>query len=473
MLNTKSIAFKLSLLFVVVVSLVLMVFGGLNHINTRQELEQQLAAEMSAKAARLSMSIPSALWVFDLKQVEAIVRSELDRSWVLGIKIESNKKNILQLVRGKDGEFYADIPLSGSLIQHTKALIYNGSDGEIKTMGELTLYGSDQYIQLQLKNRILILMAEIFAADFLIVISLLFAINRLVIKPLYQVIDSLRGVTDGNLYLDIPNYREDELGMLMRALQEMVNQLSRVIVQTRLMTETLNDVIGQINHTAINLSNASIDQVQSVQQTSVAMGGVAEAVSENASFARITDHLMGGNVSQAEQGLQAVEKMIASIKKIADCVDLIGDISSQTNMLALNAAVESARAGEFGAGFAVVAREIRSLANSSRTSAREIADLVKKTVVGADEAGQLFAAILPGVCSASERAKQISTSASVQALDIQQIQQGVGRIGLAAQANSAAAERLTAAASHLSAQALQLGELIAYFRTTSAQHLDS
>jgi methyl-accepting chemotaxis protein len=171
------------------------------------------------------------------------------------------------------------------------------------------------------------------------------------------------------------------------------------------------------------------------------------------------------------QVVDTMSEIQLSSKKIADIIAVIDGIAFQTNILALNAAVEAARAGEQGRGFAVVAGEVRSLAQRSADSAKEIKQLIYSSVERVDNGGKLVAQagatmdeIVTAVRHVSELMAGIADASSQQSAGIQEINQTVTVMEQVTQQNAALVEEATASAEQLRRLAENLVTAVSVFR---------
>lgn len=168
--------------------------------------------------------------------------------------------------------------------------------------------------------------------------------------------------------------------------------------------------------------------------------------------------------------MEEMDRINETSKKIQNIIADIEDIASQTNLLSLNAAIEAARAGESGKEFAVVAEQIRKLAEQSAQSAVDTRSLIEGSLQeikngnqAAEVAAESLEQIIAGVKEIATDAKRLSEESAAQAQAMQQAELGVNQISEVVQSNSAAAEESSATSEELSAQAYALNDMVEKF----------
>jgi methyl-accepting chemotaxis protein len=300
---------------------------------------------------------------------------------------------------------------------------------------------------------------------FVIGVTLAFIIARSIVSPLQAAIRFARRVADGDLRQTSQTERQDEVGQLLQALNNMVEQLREVATSVQDNAESLVQATSQVSGTAQGLSQSAAEQAASVEETTSSLEQMSASISDNAENARITDHSAQQVASQSRQGGEAVAQTVTAMREIAQKIEIIEEIAYRTNILALNAAIEAARAGEYGRGFSVVAAEVRKLAEHSGKAAQGIRELASGSVDVAETAGKLLEELVPGMVKAASLIQEIAQASEDQSNGVKQITSAMAQLDQTTQQNASASEQLAATAEQMNAQAAHLQQAVSFFRT--------
>jgi len=285
---------------------------------------------------------------------------------------------------------------------------------------------------------------------------------NMLIESMQEVTRIAKEIAGGNLMIKVETRsRQDEL---MQALQEMVEDLTRIAIDVQTAGEQVASGSAQISSAADEMSQGASEQASGVEEVSSSMEEMNSSVAQNADNAKQTAAIADKAAEDAREGGRSVVETVKAMKSIADKIGIIEEIARQTNMLALNAAIEAARAGEHGKGFAVVAAEVRKLAERSQTAAKEIGNLSGTSVEIAEKAGKLIEDIVPNIQKTAELVQEINASSAEQANGIEQVTNAVLQLDQVVQQNASATEEMASTSQELSAQAQQLRQAAEFFK---------
>ncbi|RMT95534.1 Methyl-accepting chemotaxis protein [Pseudomonas amygdali pv. sesami] len=311
---------------------------------------------------------------------------------------------------------------------------------------------------------LVVLLVGIFAA---------FLITRQITVPLNSTVIAARRIADGDLTHDSSTTRQDELGLLQNTMQHMTvslrgliggigngvtqiataaEQLSAVSEQTSAGVTLQKNEVDQVA-TAMNEMASTVQEVaRNTEDASLAAKQASERAAHGSSVVQHATREIGQLAGEVKQLGEAMQRLTEDSGKIGSVIDVIKAVAEQTNLLALNAAIEAARAGEQGRGFAVVADEVRSLAQRTQNSTTEIEALIQALQKGTGAASGLMDASLQRTEGTVVLARQAEQA-------LVEINQSIGTIEQMSQQISAAAEQQSAVTDEINRSVLSVRDI--------------
>ena len=405
----KSISQRLNIVFVSVVTLVLVGSGAINYFSAKSELDSRLKEQSAALSTRLKLSVPTLLWNFDEKQIDKTLEAEMMEQDVVGILVK-NKDGVaagrLRDAEGKIQPATKDSKLTGS----TQTVSLEYLDGEtVKPVGDLEFAISTARGDAALRSLIIKLVVQIVVLNAILMFTLSMSIQRMVFKPLGRISNALQEIASGEADLTkrLEVGERNELGEVAYWFNTFVGQLQKIVKHVVESTQGLAQAEEVMSRGILESVERANEQSEIVTSMAAAMEEMTVGIShvaDQSSEVRSTSEQSG---VLARSGSAAVTELIGEMRCISDSVNrssetiealgkesekistvanVIKDIADQTNLLALNAAIEAARAGEQGRGFAVVADEVRKLAERTTKSTVEISGIIGVVQTGINEA---------------------------------------------------------------------------------------
>lgn len=306
------------------------------------------------------------------------------------------------------------------------------------------------------------------------------------ITPLIQstqrISQALKSLASGDLCAEIDQPLYESLDGIRAAFNSSISSLRDALADVLHSAGNIRDHSRAVSESADQLSLRTEQQVANLAETSTSIGQISSSIQElTDSTTRMRDTTGQAN-SEAESSsnvvegaVQTMEEINQSSTRIANIIGVIDEIALQTNLLALNAGVEAARAGEAGAGFAVVATEVRALAQRSAEAAKEIKTLigVSSKVVAAGvssvtDARKSLGLVADYMRTIDQSIDKAATGAKEQSLALQQVSASMTKMDKATQANATMAEETAIATQNLVDEAESISRLLERFKIYKA-----
>ncbi|BAU29920.1 methyl-accepting chemotaxis protein [Aneurinibacillus soli] len=317
-------------------------------------------------------------------------------------------------------------------------------------------------------------------------------ISRMVVGPVREMLGLMSRAEQGDLTVQSTNQAEDEIGLLSDSFNKMIAGVNQVIKEINTSAMNLAASSEQISASTQEIASGTQQQAQSTETMHEMMNQFTDAVQQVAqnaeqaavnSEAAVTVANNGGEIIHSTiEAMRTISQRIEDLSgksdAIGEIIEVIDDIAEQTNLLALNAAIEAARAGEAGKGFAVVADEVRKLAERSGKATKEIAaliesiqkntaDSVEAVKVGNEEAAQAgnsFAEIVEVIRQSANRVTEIAAASEQQAAQAAEVLKSVENIAAVTEETSAGTQQTSSTANELARMSEALSQLVSKFK---------
>jgi methyl-accepting chemotaxis protein len=395
----KSLLTKLMLVLSGAMVAIAAMVALVNYKIASTDLEKGMEAETSAMVLLANSSIMEAVFAYDFQQVDAIAKSLVNTSLVTAVNVVDHRGQSLAKAVDSDRS-------ENQVTRAAVPIVYNGAN-----IGSYDISFSTQELSDTLRRQLHTTLYTVLALLAASLVTVYLLIRSMVLAPVDEVTRSLATIASGggDLTRRLPTDSQNEIAALAHNFNRVMEHIADIIRNVIQVNDKVRVNVNKMSGATESTVNSTSQQLREIELVATAVEELSASANEIARHAGDTAERTSATSILAEEGnaivnlsLENVNRLTGQIEStaqkiqvlknnsvnIGSVMEVIRTIAEQTNLLALNAAIEAARAGEQGRGFAVVADEVRSLAQKTRSSTEEIESIIVQLQRAADEAHQ-------------------------------------------------------------------------------------
>jgi methyl-accepting chemotaxis protein len=420
---------KLNLALLLALTLTLCCYAAVDIWLSQTQLVEKAELASQNTAKRLGITLADSMWNFNVDNAKKVAGSELGSNNLVSVSAFDNEdKPLFQVSWDNKSQSTSDKPYTGDFLFRKNQVIKFNDQGEEFDAGRIQLIYSNESIDDAFSSAIKRSIMQIIILDVIILVIMGLIIHKLVLYPLNSITARVNDIAEGkgDLTKRINFKSSDELGLLSDGINAFINNIHIIIKEIFTVTHKLDetsqngqDNTGQLNQIVDNLNYQVSEIAGAVHNLSITSKDVATQANDSASITEQTTELVTTGIQDVNHTNKMIQALAASItdstqktakldeysQNITTVIEVIKGIADQTNLLALNAAIEAARAGEQGRGFAVVADEVRTLAQRTQESTGQITNIIEQLQ---GQASETLSVMKDGLRQAEENVEHVA-----------------------------------------------------------------
>lgn len=288
--------------------------------------------------------------------------------------------------------------------------------------------------------------------------------GRKIAMPIINLTKEAKLLAQGNLNINIDIKSKDEIGELGNSLKSMTKKLGEIINQIKNEAMRTTMASREFGAASRKISDGANQLAATTQEVASSIEEMSAGIEQNSENSSQTENISLKVLQNIIESSKSVDELAKSLKVIINEISIIKDIAKQTNILALNATVEAAGAGVHGKSFAIIAKEIKTLAEDSANAAKKIDKLSINGIRLSNKSVKMLTELVPEMEETVKLVKGINIAATQQKSSVTQINNETGHLSILSQDNASISEETEANANELLMQATHLLDLISFFK---------
>jgi methyl-accepting chemotaxis protein len=503
-----------------VITFVILLYGGVTYFQISQQ--RQLLTDIFAHYARNQESTSSAdritrvhqnlykglSWVYaqyNEKQIHALFEEQVAEITRLSGEIKgykartpAEKASYSDLARELDEylKWVKDVQSMAEADLNTATMFMGSAEKSYAELGKVLeqLRREDDRQSADLREKALASMSLLTAVTIICLLLSMGAssvvglfLSHVIARPLRRTTRLMQDIAagDGDLTRRLDVTGTDEIGDIAHWFNQIIVRIEGLISSLKNSAVQVDAATQEVYSGSMSLSQTTQEQASAIEEVAATIAQMTSSIKENSismtqGWEKVQAIVQMANQSDADSQelFKGMGEISIASKKIGDIIATVKDVAFQTNLLALNAAVEAARAGEHGKGFAVVADEVRSLAQRSAEAAKQVKDLIEDTVEKVSVGDELMKKsresiekIISCISDLSQTIDQVVTASAEQATGVEELNRAVEQIDSTTQQNSSTVEQLASTSERLNTEAKGLSEIVGRFKVSEGDSL--
>ena len=405
---------KLNLALFLALTLIFSAYTVFDTITNQSALKEKIIQTSDNTVKRMGITLAKPLWEFSMDTARKTAIAELGTNDLVAIVVsDMENKTLFKIYWDNESQMVKEGDYTGEQLFEKDLTVQMEDSGDSYDAGKVKMIFSSESLNSAFINTVTRSITQALLLDILIILLMSALVHRLILAPLNNITERISDIAHGNgdLTKRINTRSKDELGKLATSMNLFIDNIHSIITDISGVSEHLDNTTDtsqkNINELNALISNQDM-QVGLIVEAMHEMGDtsteVANKAAESADITQKTNDISMSGMLEVDNAkhmthdlalsvTSSTEKtaiLQASSQSISSVIDVINGIAEQTNLLALNAAIEAARAGEQGRGFAVVADEVRTLAQRTQKSTSDITNMITQLQQQINETHELM-----------------------------------------------------------------------------------